>query len=171
MRWIVIALFIGSAGCAGCTSGGVPTPTGTTCPDPDPITGTTKLTWDNFGHDFMFEYCVNCHDSALPLSKRNGAPLFHDFDTLLGVLEVPDHIDEQTGWGPKAHNDFMPGAGTNGRCPSKLGGPLDEDCPTIDGETRTKLAQWIACERLRTHDFTDAGVDAPAADATPDSGP
>lgn len=171
MRWIIIALFVGASGCVGCTSQGVPTPTGTTCPDPDPITGTTTLTWDNFGHDFMFKYCVNCHDSALPLSKRNGAPLFHDFDTLLGVLEVPDHIDEQTGWGPKAHNDFMPGAGTNGRCPSKLGGSLDEDCPKIDGATRTKLAQWIACEVKRTDDLGDAGVDAPAPDATPDSGP
>ena len=140
---------------AGCPAS--PTPTGTTCPDPDPMT----LTWDNFGQPFMTKYCTWCHDSHLPLSKRNGAPLYHDFDTLLGVLEVPDHIDEQAGWGPKAHNDFMPGAGTGGRCPSTLGGPLDEDCPKIDGQTRTNLAQWVACERLRNHSFTDAGVDGP----------
>jgi hypothetical protein len=171
MRWIVIALFIGSAGCS---SGGVPTPTGTTCPDPD---GATTLTWDNFGKAFMFKYCVNCHDSALPRSKRNGAPLYHDFDTLLGVKEVANmpvnHIDEQAGWGPNAHNTFMPGAGTNGRCPSKLGGPLDEACPEPTGEERTELAQWIACEVQRKDDLGDAGVDgpAPAPDATPDSGP
>src|SRR5690348_11607418 len=107
MRW-TIALVLALAAC-GCTSTPVPTPTGTTCPDPDPNTGTTTLTWDNFGKQFMYQYCVNCHDSMLPTSQRNGAPKFHDFDTLLGVLEVIPHIDEQAGWGPKAHNDFMPG--------------------------------------------------------------
>lgn len=157
MRWTLsIALAL-----AACMSTPVPTPTGTTCPDPDPNTGTTMLTWDNFGKQFMDQYCINCHDSQLKINQRNGAPLFHDFDTLLGVLEVPDHIDAQAGWGPKAHNNFMPGAGTGGRCPSTLGGPLDEDCPKIDGTTRTNLSQWIACERLRNHSFTDAGVDGP----------
>ena len=155
MRSIFVALVFVAA----CTDR--PTSTGTTCPDPDPITGTTTLTWDNFGHDFMFKYCTNCHASDIPHSQRNGAPIYHDFDTLLGVLEVPDHIDQQTGWGPNAKNNFMPGAGTNGRCPSTKGGPLDEPCPEPTGEERTNLAQWIACERLRPHDFTaDAGVDA-----------
>jgi hypothetical protein len=138
------------------------------CPTPDPLTygytaaetpGCTGSAGDcNFGHDFMFKYCTNCHESTLPLSKRNGAPLFHDFDSLLGVLEVPDHIDEQTGFGPKAHNTFMPGAGTDGRCPSVAGGSLDENCPEPTDQERTTLSQWIACERLRSHDFTDAGV-------------
>ena len=157
MRW----MFLITLAVAGCTGGATPTPTGTTCPDPDPVTGTTTLTWDNFGHDFMFKYCTNCHNSALTEpSQRNGAPLFHDFDTLLGVLEVPDHIDEQAGWGPKAKNSFMPGAGTDYRCPSMLGGPLDENCPKPTGEERTNLSQWLACERLRSHSFVDAGVDA-----------
>ncbi len=54
----------------------------------------------------------------------------------------------------------MPGDGTNGRCPSVPGGPLDEECPTPNGEERTHLAQWVACERLRPHDFyLDGGVD------------
>jgi len=165
MRWLVLLFVVALAGLVvtGCPSDpGKPTPTGTTCADPDPITGTTTLTWNNFGHDFMFAYCTNCHSSSLTLaSQRNGAPLFHDFDTLLGVMEVPDHIDEQAGWGPKAHNNFMPGAGTGGRCPSTLGGPLDEDCPAVSGEQRTNLAQWVACERLRNHTFNDAGVDGP----------
>jgi hypothetical protein len=135
-----------------------PTSTGTTCADPDPLTGTTTLTWDNFGHDFMFKYCTNCHASTLTYSHRNGAPLYHDFDSLFGVLEVPDHIDEQTGWGPKAHNNFMPGAGTNNKCPSVAGGSLDENCIEPTGEERTSLAIWIACERIRPHDLVDAGV-------------
>jgi len=86
--------------CVAAACGPSPTPTGTTCPDPDPISGTTTLTWENFGQAFMQKYCINCHDSQLTLNQRNGAPLFHDFDSLEGVLDVPDHIDEQSGWGP-----------------------------------------------------------------------
>lgn len=134
---------------AGCTD--KPTPTGTTCADPDPVTGTTTLTYDNFGQKFMTDYCINCHSSDLTHSQRNGAPIYHDFDTLLGVLEVVDHIDEQTGFGPNAHNTFMPGDGTGGRCPSVKGGALDEACPEPTAEERTNLAQWLACERLRPH--------------------
>ena len=146
MRFVFVLLLV-----AGCPSS--PTPTGTKCPDPDPMT----LTWDNFGQPFMTRYCTWCHDSHLPLSKRNGAPLYHDFDTLLGVLEVPDHIDEQAGWGPKAHNSFMPGT----RCPSVAGGSLDTNCMQPTGEERTNLALWLACEKNRPHNFVDAGVDAP----------
>ena len=145
MRYAVVLLLL--AACQG-----VPTPTGTECPDPDPMT----LTYDNFGKPFMTKYCTMCHDSHLTLSKRNGAPLYHDFDTLLGVLEVPDHIDEQAGFGPKAQNTFMPGS----RCPSVPGGKLDRDCAQPTSEERTNLAMWIACERNRPHNFTDAGVDA-----------
>ncbi|CAN5571916.1 hypothetical protein BH11MYX1_BH11MYX1_33350 [soil metagenome] len=153
MRTLVLALLL-----AGCSSGPGPSPTGTTCADPDPITGTTTLTYDNFGKPFMDAYCINCHSSDLPHSQRNGAPIYHDFDTLLGVLEVPDHIDEQTGHGPKAQNNFMPGDGTGGRCPSVKGGTLDEACPEPTAQERTNLAVWIACERERTHNFIDGGV-------------
>ena len=154
-----------------CTNSATPTSTGTDCPSPDPMTlgytaqstpgctGTTDQC--NFGKTFMDKYCVNCHDSSLSLSMRNGAPLFHDFDTLLGVLEVPDHIDQQTGIGPKAHNTFMPGAGTGGQCPSELGGSLDENCVEPTDEERTNLSLWIACERNRPHDLSDAGVAGP----------
>jgi hypothetical protein len=129
-----------------------PTFTGTACADPDPITGTTALTWDTFGQPFMAKYCTSCHSSQLTNSHRNGAPYLHDFDTLLGVMQIiqyaPDnHVDEQAGWGPDAQNNFMPGA----RCPSVPGGSLDEDCPQPTGQERTQLAQWIACERLRPH--------------------
>src|SRR5664279_2444591 len=158
MRTLVLSVVL----LVGC--GDKPTPTGTTCADPDPLTGTTTLTWDNFGHDFMFKYCTNCHAFNVRWAHRNGAPTYHDFDSLFGVMEVaswnPNHIDEQTGWGPNAHNNFMPGDGTHGRCPSIPGGVLDEDCPEPTGEERTSLAVWIACERLRPHDFVDAGVDS-----------
>jgi hypothetical protein len=144
------------AACGG--AAGTPTPTGTTCADPDPLTGTTTLTWDNFGSAFMAKYCTSCHSSLLTNSHRNGAPYLHDFDTLLGVMRIDeptsDHIDEQAGWGPAAHNNFMPGE----RCPSVPGGRLDEDCIQPSGEERTNLAVWLACEQDRPHDFVDAGV-------------
>ncbi len=134
--------------------GGSPEPTGTVCPDPDPMT----LTYDNFGREFMTKYCTWCHSSALSMrSQRNGAPLYHDYDTLLGILQTPDHIDEQAGAGPSATNDFMPPE----RCPSSAGGALDKDCAKPTKDERTKLAEWIACERNRPHNFSDAGVDAP----------
>ena len=165
MRLLVITLL--AIGC-----GPNPTKTGTLCPSPDPLTlaystqatpacsGSTNDGDCGFGKRFMDQYCINCHTSKLPhAADRNGAPLYHDFDTLEGVLEVPDHIDEQAGAGPNAHNDFMPGAGTGGRCPSVAGGALDEACPAPTDEERQKLAVWIACERERTHNFRpDAGV-------------
>ena len=127
-----------------CT-GETPTSTGTVCPDPDPGT----LTYDNFGKPFMEKYCVWCHNSTLPRSKRNGAPLYHDFDSLTGVLQTPDHIDQQTGIGPDASNHFMP----PDRCPSEPGGALSVSCAKPTDEERQQLAEWIACERNRPHTF------------------
>jgi hypothetical protein len=115
------------------------------CPDPDPGT----LTYDNFGKPFMEKYCTWCHAADIPRSKRNGAPVYHDFDTLQGVLQVPDHIDEQTGIGPNASNDFMP----PDRCPSVAGGEANTSCAKPTDEERQQLAEWIACERERPHTF------------------
>ena len=129
-----------------------PADTGTACPDPDPGT----LTWENFGEPFMTKYCTWCHDSSLTRSKRNGAPLYHDFNTLLGVLKTPDHIDEQAGFGPDAENTFMP----PDECPDVLGGALTKPCAKPTAQERRTLALWIACERNREHDFSDAGVDS-----------
>lgn len=120
-----------------------PTPTGAVCPSPDPM----ALTYDNFGKDFMDRYCTWCHDSSLPHSMRNGAPLYHDFDTLIGVLEVSNHIDEQSGSGPNASNHFMPPS----RCPSTKGGALDANCAQPTEEERKNLAIWLACEANRPH--------------------
>ena len=145
MRLIWIILLVGC-------SGGSPEPTGTVCPTPDPQT----LRWDNFGEAFMETYCTACHSSELTRSQRNGAPLYHDFDTLLGVKQTPEHIDEQAGHGPNAKNDFMPPK----RCPSIPGGALDRDYPQPTADERTKLAEWMACEKNRSL-TVDAGVDAP----------
>ncbi|MEO7093718.1 MAG: hypothetical protein ABI175_10740 [Polyangiales bacterium] len=125
--------------------GGTPTPTGTVCADPDPGT----LTYENFGKPFMEKYCTWCHAGDIPRSNRNGAPIYHDYDTLLGVLQTPDHIDEQAGSGPNASNDFMPPS----RCPSVAGGKTNKDCEQPTEEERQQLSEWIACERYRPHTF------------------
>ena len=137
MRTLLAILFVG------CGTPGTPTPTETVCPDPDPQT----LTYENFGMQFMTDYCIVCHDSALARSQRNGAPLFHDFETLLGVVEVTGHIDEQAGSGPKAHNDFMP----PDDCPSTPGGSINRSCARPTEDERRLLAEWVACEINRPH--------------------
>lgn len=155
--FIAISLF-GFASLAACSSS--PTPTGATCDD-DPL----ELAYSTaavpacvssddsgdcgFGKRFMDTYCIQCHDSHLTRSMRNGAPLYHDFETLLGVLKTPDHVDEQSGAGPNASNDFMPPE----RCPSVPGGALTIDCPKPTAAEREKLSKWIACERKRDHEF------------------
>ena len=134
MRWTILGLPLLLVACGG-------GPTGSTCP-----TGST-LTYDNFGRQFMTDYCTMCHAKALARPQRNGAPLYHDFDTLVGVVQVQNHIDEQSGFGPEAQNTFM----APDRCPSEPGGPLSVSCRQPTDEERTKLAEWLACEKLRPH--------------------
>jgi hypothetical protein len=139
MRYVLLLFAL----ITGCTNTQVATATRTLCPDPDPMT----LTWDNFGQKFMADFCTDCHASALPHSQRNGAPLYHDYDTLMGVLSIPDHIDSWAGAGPAADNMLMPPS----ECPSMPGGPLNRSCPQPTEQQREDLSLWIACERKRTH--------------------
>ncbi len=77
----------------------------------------------------MESYCVRCHHSDLQEGDRQGAPLYHDFDTLTGILNVVDHVDEYTAFGPSAQNTEMP---PNGDAPSDM--------------EREQLGTWLACE-------------------------
>jgi hypothetical protein len=88
----------------------------------------SALTYANFAKDFMTKYCVECHDSNKAGAARKGATEFHDFDTLLGIKQVGDHVDEYAGSGPKATNELMPEVGAK---------------PTLS--ERQKLSEWIAC--------------------------
>ncbi len=147
MRFTLFAAAI--AGLCACSSGDVPTPTGATCP-PE---GTT-LTYDNFAKPFMEAYCTRCHASTLHGADRHGAPFAHDFDTEVGILNVHEHVDEQSAAGPDAINRFMPHDG--------MAAPTDEE--------RFELGIWIPC-RLGTFGRPDARpVDAATPDAaTPDA--
>jgi hypothetical protein len=149
MRIFILFVLVG-----GCGTSAVPTLTGAKCPDPN----NPQFTYQNFMYDFNCKYCDNCHDSKLSLNERNGAPLFHNLDSLIGTMEVWQHTDEQAGFGPKAHNTFMPGGGTSGKCPSTQGGSLDEDCVEPTDEERENLSTFIACEVARPQDYNGSNA-------------
>jgi uncharacterized membrane protein len=118
VRAFLVALAAAVAAC----SDPDPTPTGSTCP-----AGST-LTYESFGQAFMESYCTRCHASDLHGADRHGAPLYHDFDTLDGILAVADHVDEWAAAGPDAVNRLMPPSG---------------EAPTDD--ERYQLGEWLAC--------------------------
>lgn len=89
----------------------------------------STLSYEQFGAPFMETYCTRCHHSELHGSERQGAPLYHDFDTLNGILVVADHVDWYAASGPSATNTIM---------------PPDGALPTL--EERTDLGEWLACE-------------------------
>ncbi|MCP4449035.1 MAG: cytochrome c [Myxococcales bacterium] len=98
-------------------------PTESVCPSD------STLTYENFGKEFMETYCTRCHHSELIGEARQGAPSFHDFDTLFGIKAVNEHIDFTTAAGPGAVNDTMPPDGAI---------PSDDE--------RYQLGEWIACD-------------------------
>ncbi|WP_394831487.1 hypothetical protein LVJ94_33745 [Pendulispora rubella] len=102
-------------------------PSGATCPS------RSTLTYENFGRTFMESYCTRCHSSTLSGSARNGAPAFHDFDSLTGILDVGNHVDQFAAFGPSSKNETMPPSG-----------------PRPSADERTKLGEWLACELART---------------------
>lgn len=97
-------------------------PTQSVCPP------NSTLTYANFGQPFMEMYCTRCHASDKEGPARNGAPSFHDFDTLFGIKAVSDHVDETTASGPAATNTGMPPDGAK---------------PSL--AERQMLGEWIAC--------------------------
>jgi len=101
------------------------TPTNATC-------GDSTLTYENFGRQFMEDYCTGCHSSVVTGDDRNCAPSDHNFDTLDEIVLLREHIDEQAGAGPNAVNVSMPPSG---------------DRPT-EAERRD-LGTWLACEEER----------------------
>jgi uncharacterized membrane protein len=109
-------------GCGGDDDDHEGQPTGAECPP------ASSLTYDDFGREFMTEYCVRCHASTLSGAARNGAPSDHDFDTVEGVRLFADHIDEVAAAGPDATNTEMPPSG-----------------PAPSQAEREQLGEWLAC--------------------------
>ncbi len=117
--------FVALAALAGCDEKPLfGPPTESECPP------TQSLSYENFGKSFMESYCTDCHDSKKRGADRQGAPSFHDFDTIYGIRAVWEHIDFTTAAGPTGIvNDSMP--------------PEGEPQPTL--AERKKLGEWIAC--------------------------
>lgn len=84
--------------------------------------GGTKLTYDNFGAEFMNANCETCHGQAD--GDRKGAPDGYDFDTIDAIRARKDRI-------------FARAAEDNTTMP-----PGPDDPPQAD---RDKLAEWLSC--------------------------
>lgn len=86
----------------------------------------STLSYDNFGKAFMTSYCTRCHSTTLTGAARNGAPSDHNFDTLAGIIDEIEHVEESAGAGAGA--SIMPPSGAK---------PSDAE--------RQQLSDWIAC--------------------------
>lgn len=95
---------------------------GATCPT------TQTLTYEGFGKPFMEKYCTRCHSTTKKGDARLGAPADHDFDDVLTIRALAEHIDEHAAAGPAATNKEMP--------PS---------APVPTMEERLQLGEWLAC--------------------------
>jgi len=132
---LVLVLMTLAAACGGDDAPVAGVATESVCPTVSPPT------YDSFGKQFMTAYCVKCHSSEKVGAARNGAPEFHDFDTLEGILLVAEHVDEYAAAGPAGVNTLMP----------KIN-------PKPSEAERRKLGEWLACEALTANQ--DAGNDA-----------
>jgi hypothetical protein len=97
-------------------------PSGAVCPEG------SALTSDNFGRSFMESYCLRCHSESVTGAARMGAPSDHNFDTMIEVRGLAEHIDEMAGAGPESTNEIMPTTAPK---------------PTLT--EREQLAEWLAC--------------------------
>lgn len=116
---IVLALIIPGAGC-----GDAPmvAPTFDANFD-DPCSSIVSASWDNYGENFIRNYCRGCHSSQLAPDDRHGAPPSVNLETLEDVHMRLERIEDRaTGEDP----DMPPG-----------GGPTEEE--------RRRLADWLSC--------------------------
>lgn len=97
--------------------------TGTVCPD-----GGTALTYENFGQEFVADFCLRCHSVEVEGDDREDAPSDHNFDTHFECMAFADHMDQKAGSGPESTNEAMP--------PS---------APRPTTEQRAMLSEWLAC--------------------------
>lgn len=91
--------------------------------------GLTGLTYASFAQGFFGTYCTRCHSASKTGADRNGAPGDHNFDTLGGIQQWADQIDQVAAMNPdgSVKNTFM---------------PFDHN-PDPDDLGRKKLACWI----------------------------
>lgn len=91
-----------------------------------PCSRSPPLTYDNFGHGLLNQYCNGCHSSILPEDARENAPVGVDFNTYEGVLTWAERIQAR--------------ATPDGATMPPGGGP--------DATDRAMLDEWITCTVL-----------------------
>ena len=124
MSRLLTVLLFATATTAACTS----TPSGATCPD----NATDAPTYDNFGREFMENYCTSCHSAQSP--DRHGAPADQNYDTEADIKLHAAAIDGEAAAGPNATNTAMPEiAGTVHAAPTQA--------------EREMLGKFLACEQ------------------------
>lgn len=111
-----LVLGLGLAACGGST------PSGATCPD------TSALTYDNFGKQFMEDYCLGCHSSTKTGKERDGAPNSQNYDLIADIRAHAKAIDLEAAAGPDATNESMP-----------------PESPYPSATERQQLGEWLAC--------------------------
>lgn len=102
-------------------------------PDPAPSSGSTcpsssTLTYENFGMQFLDDYCTRCHSTMPENGSRSGAPRGLDWDQIETVRAYAEQIDRMAAAGPDATNTGMP--------------PRDPRPTVVE---RTNLGEWLAC--------------------------
>jgi uncharacterized membrane protein len=80
-------------------------------------------------------YCTDCHAADLAADERHGAPLDHNLDSEIALIQYPLHVTDFAGAGPLGVNTAMP--------------PEGSPQPTVS--ERHKLAAFLTC-------FADGGV-------------
>lgn len=113
--FIAIGLFLSVIGCHGQEELG-----DHSCPASD--SGSSAITYDNFGKDFFNTWCQSCHGASV--TDRNGAPDDVFFDSRDDIWQQRVQVFEQS-------------ADSNESMPIGPHGPSDAD--------RKKLADWLAC--------------------------
>ena len=84
----------------------------------------SQPTWENFGEDFVRNYCKGCHSGELEAADRTGAPVGIDFASHDDVLNQMDRFTARA----SGDNPTMPPGG----------GPTADEL--------SQLERWLACE-------------------------
>jgi uncharacterized membrane protein len=133
MPRILLAVFVALMALTACGEDDPPAcPEGEEGPPTEATCNGSPLTYENFGQEFMENYCTRCHSSEVKGDARHCAPSDHNFDTLDEIVFYSDHIDEWAAAGPNGVNEGMPPDGAK---------PTEAE--------RLDLGTWLACELER----------------------
>ena len=85
----------------------------------------STLSYNNFGSQFMTDYCTSCHDTSVSGASRNFAPVGVNFDTLELVQNQSNRVNLRAGEG--------------------TGMPPSSASSQPSSAERDLLSEWIVC--------------------------